>query len=610
LLECDVEPNDPAIQKAAATLRQISIGETQTYDISLAIMFFDRLGDKRDYPLIESLTVRLVRGQVPGGGWSYGCPLDDAEIARLTAVLRGQKELPKPGEGGGQQQPPQGIRMPAQPNNAPSGFPAPMRPNFGMSVEGGGDNSNTQFATLALWVTRRHKLKANAALAAVEDRFRVMQWPDGGWGYTQGMAATPAMTCAGLIGLAVAYGVANEAVLQRNDQNRLKEPEKSKGGLAVKPRQPKDPNRDPSVRAGLVALGNFITGPYANAQRSWGRGPPANFAVGRKQPDQPGKPQLPEGMEMPQGMGRGADTTDYYLLWSIERVAMAYGLKTIAKKDWYDWGADILLAKKRTNGSWQGAYEVEVDTSFALLFLRRSNLVSDLTSSLKGRVQDPSEVQLRSGGVGGETLRSRNAQASGTKDDRPQPEESTGSIPKLKIEGDQRARGKARPGASSRPAAPPGDDSEAGKLANQLVTSSADRQAALIEKLRDNKGGVHTQALAVAIPQLSGTSRQKAREALADRLTRMTVATLRDMLQDEDLEIRRAAALACALKEEKSFVPDLIKLLDDAEPHVWRAAHAALKTLTSQDFGPELDANRSERSQALSRWKEWWDKNK
>jgi hypothetical protein len=41
---------------------------------------------------------------------------------------------------------------------------------------------------------------------------------------------------------------------------------------------------------------------------------------------------------------------------------------------------------------------------------------------------------------------------------------------------------------------------------------------------------------------------------------------------------------------------------------VARAAHAALKSLTNQDFGPDLDATRAEREKAVAAWKAWWDK--
>jgi len=36
-----------------------------------------------------------------------------------------------------------------------------------------------------------------------------------------------------------------------------------------------------------------------------------------------------------------------------------------------------------------------------------------------------------------------------------------------------------------------------------------------------------------------------------------------------------------------------------------RAAHAALKSLTSQDFGPAKDASAKDRTQAMEAWKEW-----
>src|SRR5262249_46011713 len=128
----------------------------------------------------------------------------------------------------------------------------------------------------------------------------------------------------------------------------------------------------------------------------------------------------------------------------------------------------------------------------------------------------------------------------------------------------------------------------------------------LLEKLREGKGLVHTQALAAAIPHLTGPGKTKARDALAERLARMTVSTLEDKLRDESLEIRRAAALACAMKEERRFIPHLLHLLEDPEPAVLRAAHTALKALTGQDFGPAVDASRAEQTKAVAAWKLWW----
>src|SRR5262249_26019770 len=79
-------------------------------------------------------------------------------------------------------------------------------------------------------------------------------------------------------------------------------------------------------------------------------------------------------------------------------------------------------------------------------------------------------------------------------------------------------------------------------------------------------------------------------------------------LADEDVEIRRAAALACGMKEDRSHVPDLIPLLDDPEPAVGRAAYVALKHLTGQDFGPPASATAAEKSAAIQKWKTWWSK--
>src|SRR5436190_874173 len=42
LLECGVPGGDPVVEKAAAAVRQASIGLTHTYSLSLGIMFLDR----------------------------------------------------------------------------------------------------------------------------------------------------------------------------------------------------------------------------------------------------------------------------------------------------------------------------------------------------------------------------------------------------------------------------------------------------------------------------------------------------------------------------------------------------------------------------------------
>jgi HEAT repeat protein len=93
---------------------------------------------------------------------------------------------------------------------------------------------------------------------------------------------------------------------------------------------------------------------------------------------------------------------------------------------------------------------------------------------------------------------------------------------------------------------------------------------------------------------------------LAERMSRMTTATLRDRLKDDEAEMRRAAALAAAMKEETAHIPRLIELLDDSDTAVSRAAHAALKSLSGKDFGPAKEATRADQAHSIAAWKAWW----
>jgi hypothetical protein len=352
LLECGVAPDDPAVQKAAAFVRDRSIGLTKTYSLSLSIMFLDRLGDDRDANLIDSMALRLLAGQNMGNGaWSYECPgISAAEAGRLKQLLEQRNELvagdlPKTAQHRQVKDLPKEIQAQlAQVQRAQATAPAADK-------AGGSDNSNTQFAILALWIARRQGMPVDDAFQHVDTHIRRSQNDDGGWSYmsnkgkpvTLGMGSTPSMTCAGLLGLAVSRGSANEAILRTEGKAKLLT----------------DPGKDPAIKAGLVALGASL----------------------QSDPSQP--QQLP--MLNARTNGRG-----YYLLWSLERVAVAYGLDMISGKDWYGWGTGILLGNQRNDGSWQGEFpEGGVDTCFALLFLRRANIAPDLTAALQGKAQNP-----------------------------------------------------------------------------------------------------------------------------------------------------------------------------------------------------------------------------
>jgi hypothetical protein len=83
---------------------------------------------------------------------------------------------------------------------------------------------------------------------------------------------------------------------------------------------------------------------------------------------------------------RGHGMQNLYFLWSVERVGVLYNLATIGTKDWYRWGAEILVANQQQAGHWdKGGYhgaDPTIDTCLALLFLKRANLATDLGGRL------------------------------------------------------------------------------------------------------------------------------------------------------------------------------------------------------------------------------------
>ncbi len=559
LLECGVPADDPTMQAIITRVRSESISTNHTYSIALSIMFFDRLGDRGDIPLIESLAVRLLAGQNRSGGWTYDCPtIGQAEIQRLSTDVARRTQLigrvrpPVLGDRPGDKTPERTADKPVR--RTVADLPQEIKAQLeqinlkGLQPEAGGDNSNTQFATLGLWVARKYGLPVDNSLARVDARFRLSQNADGGWGYSSGHhnkdSSTATMTCAGVLALAVGHGLAAARAQEKDPKAH-----------------PANLRGDRNLQAGLIVLTALVDHPIANKFK--GKGPRPKW-------------------------GR-IDGKSYYFLFGLERLAVALGLDTIGGKDWYTWGSEVLIDNQEADGNWVGNYAV-ADTCFALLFLKRANLAKDLTTALRGKIQDPAEVVLKAGGVGGDSLRVPSNIKSGletekTKNPGPGPNHTGKKPDPLKD-----------PGSSKKPA----ELSPSDKLAQELVRSEKPRQERTLEQLRDGKGVIYTEALARAIPQLEDAHlRGKARRALIERLSRLKDQSLRVYLKDEDVELRRAAALAADLKDARELVPDLIALLSDREELVKRAAHSALQSLTGQKFGP-----------GPQEWQNWWNRQK
>jgi hypothetical protein len=189
------------------------------------------------------------------------------------------------------------------------------------------DNSNSQFAILALWAAQRHGVPVERTLRRVALRYETSQNANGSWGYRYrrggGEAESAPMTCVGLLGLAVGYGIGRAPAVPGGAQN-------------------------PHILGGFVALSQHIGAPAGRTQ--------------------------------------GLPMANLYFLWSVERAAVLYDLQTIAGKDWYRWGAEILVANQQPLGHWDKGLYIgsarTLDTCLALLFLKRVNLTKDLTARL------------------------------------------------------------------------------------------------------------------------------------------------------------------------------------------------------------------------------------
>lgn len=415
LLECDHPSLSPQkrenlqkkVQEAAAIVRQHAPSLRGTYELSLAILFLDRLGDPKDRDLIRTLALRLVAGQGPTGGWNYNCPILTPQDEQLlvttlrqltpsanellattqlsrqqpTAPLQGPAVRPgdKPTGGNMSQSVPlsllsERILTKSQRPAARAGGAVPPSPGnplihlaklpvlqdfkdpkqqMKVAANAGGDNSNTQFAVLGLWAARRYDIPLDRSLALMVMRFQTSQNVDGSWSYhykfNGGASPSATMTGAGLLGLAVGHGLAYDIHMQ------------AAGDRGTPDRRFTD---DKMIQAGFRALARYIREEMPAA------------------PARPGKP----------GKGKtavarpGDAMRNLYFLWTVERVGVLYQLATIDGRDWYRGGANYLCELQQPGGYWQnGGYHGSkplLDTCFALLFLKRANLARDLTDKL------------------------------------------------------------------------------------------------------------------------------------------------------------------------------------------------------------------------------------
>ncbi|MCI0703879.1 MAG: hypothetical protein L0241_22710 [Planctomycetia bacterium] len=558
LLEANIPANDPAVKTITAIIRDASYSQASTYQIALCLLYLDRLGDANDVPLIQMLAVRLLAGQTLQGGWGYQCisPVSGEDSKRLRAMKANQ---------------PAGSLHPEIKQYAEALGKARAGSNTVVSND---DNSNTQFAVIGVWAARKHGIPNDwmeDALIRIEKRYMATQDArTGNWPYSgpaPGAAApqmpggSPSMYCAGLIGMATS--------IARREERR--KPDPPPAGKGDKP-PPKSDSKfgDPFGNPGGKEPAKKPPARPADArdlvvQRAFA-------GLGLTMVD-----QIRTSGSLLAGGNGGHGTGDLYFLWSLERVGVIYGVDKIGGLDWYDIGSTAIVRTQGADGTWgRGGYGTEVNTAFAVLFLCKSNLARDLSSKVQ---RDPTSTEMRAG-TGPSAIE---------------------VLPN-------------RPTTPIKPAPvltlPNPTNDESVTMASNLLKANGDDWKKLLTSLRDTKGEKYTRALVLATPHLEGDRKNSAREALAERLCRMTPDTLRAMLKAKEAELRRAAALACAMKDDKDHIPDLIEMLTDEDDSVVRAAKAGLKSLTGKDFGPALGASSGQKALAAAAWREWYAKEK
>ncbi len=225
------------------------------------------------------------------------------------------------------------------------------RPKLGTSP---GDNSCTQFAVLGLWTASRSNIDIDESMIGVARRFVETQNENGGWSYRLPTEEMPepssnAMTLAGLFCLTVARAAKIRSI--QGEQAKESGSAKEVLGTTTETDEKKEGDTlisDPIFSKGLEMAGKYAAGISASSSR--------------------------------------------YFLWSTERVGVLLGLEKLGDTEWFSKGASVLIKTQKEDGSWDDSRGKLADTSFAVLFLRKANLGSDISRMLNGEPEKKFQI--------------------------------------------------------------------------------------------------------------------------------------------------------------------------------------------------------------------------
>lgn len=399
LLECKAQQGEPTIQLAADATRRMALNSDQTYEIALAILFLDRLGDVRDRPLIQALAARLIAGQASGGGYSYKCPiLSPMETSQLLAFLERTRPrgspAPSQSDEASYDKPlinpldPFAKMEPGKDRPPEVAAPEAAMPEAGIGKEGDLVSQPPKIRPKSrLSTTATVRLEKPAINPAMMLPARLQQIPaviNQGrekenliLTFPEAIPTDQSNLQFAILGMWAArrHGVASDRALLVADA-RLRKLQAPDGRWEYDNRKN---YHEPMICAGMLGLviGNAVHYPH-----------PGHLAQAIE-----GDRQIALAI---QALGKivsdpkstaDAPPVSVFLLWSVERVAVLFNFTTIDGKDWYGWGAQSLIKNQQPDGSWNnGLYpgtSLHTDTCFSLLFLVRSNLVREISEYIQ-----------------------------------------------------------------------------------------------------------------------------------------------------------------------------------------------------------------------------------
>jgi beta-lactamase regulating signal transducer with metallopeptidase domain len=233
--------------------------------------------------------------------------------------------------------------------------------NMGSGTE---DNSNTQFAILALREAARCKIPVKLETWKRTARhFATNRNSGGGWGYQNGMKSTGSMTCSGVICLTICERMLSQSATARGADGKSVQKSFNREAVPQIPEKKRrgDDSDNSQARPSVRIVRDFIDQAATREELE------CETAI------REGLTWLDGHFVTGSNPGQGTTWVLYYA-WDLANVGRLTGIRALGNRDWYGEIATMLIdAQSRSDGGWHESFAAERDsviaTSFSLLFL-------------------------------------------------------------------------------------------------------------------------------------------------------------------------------------------------------------------------------------------------